>query len=79
MKKIAYSMIVAGFVGTALLGAAGTAAATDAPFLPRNYPTLDSCMADLNELERREGIPGKYGCFPVSQQDIAGPSVLNYR
>ncbi|MGW1743448.1 hypothetical protein ACWCPQ_32115 [Nocardia sp. NPDC001965] len=78
MKRIAQSVLVAATIGIALLGTAGTAAATEAPYLPHWFPTSEACMTELERIESIEGIPGKYGCYPVDPSNYAGPANLDY-
>lgn len=76
MKKIASSIIVAGTIGAALLGAAGTATAAEAPLLPKTFPNLGTCIQVLEQLEAQENVRGVYGCYPTDQRNMEAPTIL---
>ena len=76
MKRIASSILVAGTIGAALLGTAGTAAAAEAPLLPMTFPNLGACVDALERLEAQENVRGVYGCYPTNQRDMEAPTIL---
>ncbi|MGW5386249.1 hypothetical protein [Nocardia sp. NPDC003963] len=77
MKRIIGSAFVAGVIGAALLGAGGTAAASEAPLLPKVFPSGAECMQALEAMEQQEGVRGVYACYPRDGRNPAGVNTLD--